>query len=103
MTSSLYPEDSLPASQRLGPWTFEETVAWLWRDGKVPEWVDVSVHGVSSEHTYVHLICCGRFTGMEERLYYRDSLPQFGVKSPVLPIGWESVAASGRFDVLAVE
>lgn len=99
----VFPEESLPAGHRLGPWTFEEAVAWLWRDGNVPEWVDVLVHETSPEHTYVCLLCCGRFTGDEERLYYRNGLPPFGIKSPVLPIGWESVEASGRFDLPAVE
>jgi hypothetical protein len=95
----LYPEDSLPQGEMLGPLTFEQAAAWLWREGRVPEWVDVSVHGVNREHTYVRLICCGRFTGMEERLYYRDAIPPFGIKSPVLPFGWESVEVSGRFDL----
>jgi hypothetical protein len=95
----LFPEDSLPAGRMLGPFTFERAVAWLWRDGKVPEWVDVSVHGVTEEQTCLRLICCGRFTGLEERLYYRGGLPPFGIKSPVLPPNWQSVEDSGPIDL----
>lgn len=95
----LHPEDSLPDGEMLGPLTFEQAVAWLWRDGKVPGWIDVMVHGVSTQHTYICLICCGRFTGLEGRLYYKDTLPPFGIKSPVLPSGWQSVQASGRFEL----
>ena len=96
---TLYLKDSLPAGDMLGPLSFEEALSWLWRDGKVPEWIDVSVCAADLAHTYVRLICCGRFTGLEKRLYYRDGLPPFGIKSPNLPPGWESVQANGRFDL----
>jgi len=95
----LYPEDSLPDGERLGPLTFEQASGWMWRDGKVPEWVDVGVCGVDTHHTYTSLRCCGRFTGIAGRLYYRNGLPPFGIKSPVLPVGWKSVEESGRFDL----
>jgi hypothetical protein len=50
-------------------------------------------------HTCMRLICCGRFTGLEERLYYRGGLPPFGIKSPTLPPHWQSVEASGPIDL----
>ena len=94
----LYPDDSLPAGERLGPLTFEEVLHWMWRDGKVPEWVEVAVCGIDAHHTYLSLICCGRFTGITERLYYQNGLRPFGIKSP-LPVGWRSVEEDGRFDL----
>jgi hypothetical protein len=99
---TLYPNDSLPTGAPVGPLTFEQALNWLWREGKVPEWVDVSVYAADTVHTYVWLACCGRFSGLEKRLYYRDDVPPFGIKSPDLPAGWESVEASGRFDLPAV-
>ena len=95
----LYPEDSLPEGERLGPLTFEQALDWLWRHGEVPEWVDVAVCSVDAQHTYVSLICCGRFTGIQQRLYYQRGLAPFGTKSPNLPPGWKSVAESGRFEL----
>ena len=95
----LCPLDSLPDGDLLGPLTFERALDWLWRDGKVPEWVDVSVCAANPEYTYIRLTCCGRFSGLERRLYYKDGLPPFGTKSPMLPPGWESVEASGRIDL----
>src|SRR5688500_9632866 len=87
----LYPSDGLPIGQVLGPLSFEASLDWLWREGKVPEWVDVSVCDVDPEHTYLRLTCCGRFTALERRLYYGSTgLAPFGVKSPTFPAGWES-------------
>ena len=97
----LSPDDSLPRRKFVGPFTAEEAVGWMWRDGKVPEWVDVSLYRADRQQTFVSLVCCGRFTGLERRLYYRrpGDLPPFGIKSPVLPPFWRSVHLDGRFDL----
>lgn len=98
----LFPEDSLPPGKKIGPLTFEQALAWMWRNGKVPEWVDVAVHAADRRHTYLRLICCGRFTGLERRLYYGNGpVAPFGIKSPDLPPGleWEAVEAGVRFDL----
>lgn len=97
----VYPEESLPSGEYLGPWTPEEVVAFLWRDGKVPEWIDVAVEAVECHRSLVGLRCCGRFTEQEEFLYHRyaGGVPPFSIKSPVLPPGWESVEKSGKFDL----
>jgi hypothetical protein len=98
-----YPGDSLPPGRMLGPLTFEQALAWLWRDGKVPEWVDVSVHNADRRHTYMRVVCCGRFTGLERLLYYQrlGGRAPFGVKSPVFPpdVNFEAVRAGARFDL----
>src|SRR5687767_7538830 len=44
----VFPADSLPEGQSHGPWSVAEAVGFLWRSGKVPEWIDVSVVGEDS-------------------------------------------------------
>jgi hypothetical protein len=95
----VFPDDSLPPGRMLGPLTFAEALDWLWRDGQVPEWVDVSVYREDGTHTDLRLRCCGRFTGLEQRLYYPEGYAPFGIKSPDLPSGWESVEQSGQFEL----
>jgi hypothetical protein len=61
-------------------------VAELWRDGRVPEWVDVAVVDETGTETVVELVCCGRFTSDAGRLYHtREGAPPFHVVSPALP------------------
>jgi hypothetical protein len=95
-----FPEELLPEGSFRGPWSAEETVAYLWRDGKVPEWINAAVEAEDKRRSLIALRCCGRFTASEHLLYHRPSgLPPFSIKSPFLPPGWESVEASGRFDL----
>jgi hypothetical protein len=97
---AVFPDDSLPEDQFLGPWSAEQVVEYLWRSGKVPEWIDAAVEAEDGRRSLVGLRCCGRFTASEELLYHRPGGPApFSIKSPVLPPGWESVEASGRFNL----
>ena len=41
----VYPEDSLLVGQNHGPWSAAEAMGFLWRAGKIPEWIDVAVRG----------------------------------------------------------
>ena len=97
----VFSEESLPEGEYHGPLSLEEAVAFLWRSGKVPEWIDTAVQAEDGVCSFVGLRCCGRFTAAEELLYHRrpDGVPPFSIKSPVLPPGWESVEESGRFDL----
>ena len=82
----------------LGPLTALEVIDLLWRDGNVPEWVDVSVTRTDSDHTYLELLCCGRFAADEGLLYYaKRGQGPFGIKSPCLPPDWSE--EQGRFDL----
>lgn len=97
-----FPEDELVSGRTLGPLTLDHAVAWLWRDGKVPVWVDVAAYAADRRHTFVRLRPADRFSGQERLLYYRrpGDLPPFGIKSPDLPsMEWRSAAESGRFDL----
>ena len=96
----VFPEESLPEGQCHGPWSAEQAVAFLWRGGKVPEWIDAAVEAEEAGRSLIALRCCGRYTASEQLMYYRSGgLAPFSIKSPVLPPGWQSVAASGRFDL----
>jgi len=82
------------------PLTLEQVVDLLCRGNHVPEWIDISVENVDSEHTYFQLLCCGRFAADDALLYYRDSdLAPFGCKSPSFPPRWTE--EHGRFDLNA--
>lgn len=61
----------------------------LVRDGRCPEWIDISVEAQSAAETHVRLLCCGRYTADLRRMYYADrGTGPFGIKSPDLPVGF---------------
>ncbi len=97
----LFPQDSAPLTEAkpyLGPMPFQDAVAFLWRGGKVPEWVDVSIEDVIDSQSLVGLACCGRFTAETQRLYHAwGGIPPFSVKGPALPPGWQNLEKSGKF------
>ena len=94
----VFPGDELPDGRSHGPWSPERAAEFLWRGGKVPEWVDASVLDADGRHAVVALRCCGRFTASDELLYYPTSATRpFSVKSPPLPPDWVSVESSGKF------
>ena len=85
----LYPEDS--ERSPIVDASAEDVIALLWRDGRVPQWIDVSVVGEAGDTTTMGLLVCGRFIADETRLYYtwnKDVAP-FGVKGPSLPFDYE--------------
>ncbi|MFY0532196.1 hypothetical protein [Nannocystis pusilla] len=86
----LFPQDSQGAGDRA--WTGitgEQVVELLWRDGYVPQWVDVAVVGETGEATVIEVLACGRFIDDEAELYYDwTEVAPFGVKGPVLPIDY---------------
>jgi hypothetical protein len=97
----VFPDEALPKGHGHGPWSAEDVLTFLWRQGKVPEWINAAVQAVDGPKSLIGLRCCGRFTAQEELLYHRhpDGVPPFSVKSPALPPGWESLDASGKFDL----
>ena len=96
----LFPEDSVPLGNFIGPRSFEEAFHFLWRNGKVPEWVDVSVQACDADLSYIQLRCCGRFTALEKLLYHKfEGYQPFHVQSPPVPPNWKSLEESGKFDL----
>ena len=70
--------------------TVQGVLDLLHRDGRCPQWIDISVAGADRDVTLLRLLCCGRFHGDEIRMYYYEQGTQpFGIKSPNLPPGWK--------------
>jgi hypothetical protein len=64
----------------------ETVVAELWRDGHVPEWINVAVVSETGTATVIEVVCCGRFTNDDSRLYHsQEGAPPFHVLGPALP------------------
>ena len=86
-----FPDDPQKHGGCVGPLNTDDVASLLWRDDKVPEWIDISVWGIDRHNTCFELLCCGRFTDREELLYYTwnswKDLPvaPFGVKGPRYP------------------
>ena len=64
----------------------QDVVELLYRDGRCPAWIDISVLTVRKRRSVMRLLCCGRYLSEEKLLYYysRGTHP-FGIKSPDLP------------------
>lgn len=85
----VFPLDSDIEPSTLATCSAEDAVDILWRAGHVPEWINVTVAGVTRDATVVELLCCGRFTANEALLYHRgEGYPPFHVLGPTLPINW---------------
>lgn len=85
----VFPGDSIRGAHLLRM-DLEQAVDELWRDGMVPQWIDVSVVGETEETTLIHVTCCGRFTADDALLYHQQSqIPPFHVTGPILPVGHE--------------
>ena len=67
----VYPNDSLEDIHEYIEVGRDDCIRYLYRDGRVPKWIDISVGAVDYDFTYVCLRCCGRFTADDERLYYK--------------------------------
>lgn len=68
----------------------EGALAALHRDGRIPEWIDLSVVGRSEEATLIEALCCGRFTDNDALLYHaEEGHAPFHVLGPALPPGWQ--------------
>jgi hypothetical protein len=87
----VFPEDSaFERAEELKICDEQQVVGELWRDRRMPEWIDVAVIGDTGTATLLQLMCCGRFTGDEGLLYHaREGRPPFHVTGPVLPVGYQ--------------
>lgn len=64
-----------------------EVVEVLFRNNKVPVWIDISVESTFNQHTVFRLLCAGRYSSDEQALYYaKNGTGPFGIKSPALPV-----------------
>ena len=96
----VFPEETLAEGVYHGPWSVKAVVRFLWRNGKVPEWIDIAVESENGSCTFLALRCCGRFTAQEDLLYHRPGgCPPFSIKSPCFPPGLWNVEEEGKFDL----
>ena len=64
---------------------FDDVVNELYRNGKVPAWINISICKSNRNNTRLMLECAGRYTNNINDLYYVSSgTYPFGVKSPRL-------------------
>ncbi len=96
-----FPDDSLPEGARVGPLSPEDFVTRFWREGCVPEWIDVRAWEVTAAATLLEVQVCGRFTDRLELLYHQErGIPPFHPLGPALPPAYEVDApAIQRFDI----
>ena len=59
----------------------------LWRGGKVPQWVNTTVHGADGQFTYFLLRCSGCFTALGDVSANGRPLP-FSLRMPSPPPNW---------------
>ena len=83
----VYPEDdAFTRALALHDVGADEVVAELWRDGRVPEWINLTVIGERGASTLIEVLACGRFSAQTARLYHaEEGYPPFHVLSPALP------------------
>jgi hypothetical protein len=93
--AEVFPEDSLPPGQFVGPLDSNGVTQYLWRNWKMPEWIDLHVKAVEENKTVIQLRCCGHFTSLPTNGYnemvdpdFADHTP-FSIKGPIFPQGWK--------------
>jgi hypothetical protein len=80
--------------------TAEDVVERLWRNGKVPEWIDITPYEIDADFLYSELRCCGRFTDEEVHLYHKkEGYPPFHRFGPIFPVGYRDMERDGKFDL----
>ncbi|KYG08095.1 hypothetical protein BE21_25660 [Sorangium cellulosum] len=87
----VYPEDgAFDKAMALHDVTEEHVLGALWRGGRVPEWINLSVAGETGTATLIDVVSCGRFTADEGLLYHaHEGRPPFHVLGPALPVGYK--------------
>lgn len=62
----------------------------LWRDGFVPEWINVAVSHEDGQLTYITLTCCGRYSALPKMMYHiTEGRPPFHILGPPMPPGFD--------------
>lgn len=93
-----YPED-YSERERLCS-NLSQIVDLLWRDGRVPEWINVEVHDADKNHTHIELTCCGRFSSDKKRMYHlQEGKAPFHVLGPSLPPEYTFGEKQDKFDL----
>lgn len=82
----IYPDDNEKIVELA---TEIETVDLLFRNGKVPVWINICVDTISENCTVLKLLCAGRYSNDNNEFYYlKNGTGPFGIKSPNLPANY---------------
>ena len=72
----------------------------LWREGKVPEWINVSVESEDGEYTSIKLECCGRYSDDIDHMYHaHEGKAPFHVLGPPMPPDYELSGHGEKYDL----
>ncbi|MDQ1165956.1 hypothetical protein [Flavobacterium sp. SORGH_AS_0622] len=83
----IFPEDNNIIKLDL---TDNEVVDILYRNNKIPVWIDISVLKSSRKTTTFNLLCSGKYTDDKNEYYYNyNGSGPFGVKGPNFPINYK--------------
>jgi hypothetical protein len=83
----IYPEDNERIETGL---TDKEVRDLIYRNGKVPVWIDIAVNKADRKITTFKLLCAGRYSDDKEEYYYQSGgTGPFGIKSPNLPVDYK--------------
>jgi len=84
-----FPEDYSERTREYN--SSSDVVDLLWRDGKVPEWIDVKVVSEGGKYTNIKLDCCGRYSSDERDIYHaHERHAPFHVVGPPIPPACET-------------
>ena len=96
----IFPNHDWPQADTQVARTADEVVERLWRDGKIPEWIDITPYEAEQDLLYFELRCCGRFTANEAHLYHKqEGYPPFHKFGPIEPVGYRGLELDGKFDL----
>ncbi|MCC9072899.1 hypothetical protein LNQ49_15060 [Flavobacterium sp. F-65] len=76
----VYPHDKIDETSSINPATESTVIDYLWRNSKVPQWINVQVSSCDSNFSYITLECCGRFSAF---LNHKDG--PFRALGPSIP------------------
>ena len=60
----IYPDDKINETSPINPASTSTVIDYLWRNEKVPQWINVYVSSCDSNFTYITLECCGRYSSV---------------------------------------
>lgn len=94
-----FPELVLPKDRSPQSFTQDEVIELLWRENKVPEWINILPFDVDPNSVCCELECCGRFTNQRRYLYHKpEGYPPFHAQIE-LPTCDYNLKRDGKFDL----
>ena len=98
----VFPHDSLAEQTDYVKMNQDQVIQYFHRNGKIPEWIDISVCAVRDNRTEFELLCCGRFTAEKDLMYYaKRGMGPFGIKLRTPPF-YEDSSLKEKFSLKEV-